>query len=105
MVYYVYVIRLDDSVTHSRKFRRLNPDLNLEFPCFYVGQSVHNPEVRFWQHKNGYKSNYFAKEFGLGLCPQFYEGLNPIKTRSEAESLEEKLTKDLREKGYGAWSH
>jgi hypothetical protein len=105
MVYYVYVIRLDKTVQKSRKFRRLNPNLNPNLPCYYVGQSVHPPETRFWQHKQGYKSNRFAKEYGLGLCPQLYEKLNPIETRKEAEHFEEKLTDSLRIKGHGVWSH
>lgn len=105
MEYYVYVIRLDDAVLKSRKFRRSNPDVNLCLPCFYVGQSFHPPETRFWQHKNGYKGNRFVKEFGLGLCPQLYENFNPIRTRKEAEIIEAKLAENLRIKGHGVWSN
>lgn len=105
MNYYVYVIRLDNAVLKSGKFRRRNPDVNTSLPCFYVGQSCHPPEKRFWQHKKGYKSNRFAKEFGLGLCPQFYENFNPIRSRKEAESIEAKLTESLRAKGHGVWSN
>ena len=105
MNYYVYVIRLDDSVLKSRKFRRCNPDMNLNLPCYYVGQSCHQPDKRFWQHKKGYKSNRFVKEYGLGLCPQFYEVYNPIRTRNEAVIIEEKLTEKLRIKGHGVWSN
>jgi hypothetical protein len=32
MKYYVYVIRLDDAVLKSRKFRRRNPDVNMNLP-------------------------------------------------------------------------
>jgi hypothetical protein len=105
MKYYVYVIRLDDEILKSRKFSHLNPRMNPDLPCFYVGQSCHPPETRFWQHKKGYKSNRFVKEFGLGLCPQFYESLNPINTRKEAEIIEIKLTESLRIKGHGVWSN
>jgi len=105
MLYYVYVIRLDDTVLKSHKFLRQNPDLNTRFPCYYVGQSAHDPETRFWQHKKGYKSNYFAQEFGLGLCPQYYNHINPISSRKEAEEIESKLTKQLRDRGCGVWSH
>ncbi len=105
MKYYVYVIRLDDAVLTSRKFRRRNPDANRDLPCFYVGQSCHPPETRFWQHKQGYKANRYAKEFGLGLCPQFYENINPIDNREEAENIEKKLTESLRRKGHGVWSN
>lgn len=103
MTYYVYVIRLDDAVLTSRKFRRHNPNMNRDLPCFYVGQSCHPPETRFWQHKKGYKGNYFVKKFGLGLCPHLYEGFNPIATRKEAESIEAVLAESLRRKGHGVW--
>ena len=105
MEYYVYVIRLDDAVLKSRKFKRRNPDVNMDLPCFYVGQSCHPPEARFWQHKKGYKGNRFVKEFGLGLCRRLYENFNPIGTRKEAKIIEAKLTKSLRIKGYGVWSN
>jgi hypothetical protein len=105
MKYYVYVIRLDDAVLKSRKFRRRNPHVIPGFPCYYVGQSCHHPEIRFWQHKKGYKGNHFVKEFGLGLCPQLYERFNAIGTRKEAEIIEERLTESLRMKGYGVWSN
>jgi len=105
MKYYVYVIMLDNSVLKSRKFRSHNPDIDMGLPCFYVGQSCHHPEIRFWQHKKGYKSNHFAKKYGLGLCPRLYDSLNPIGTRKEAEIIEEKLTESLRIKGHGVWSN
>lgn len=105
MKYYVYVIRLNDAVLKSRKFRRCNPDANANLSCFYVGQSCHPPEIRFWQHKKGYKGNRFVKEFGLGLCPQYYEHLNPIGSRNEAERIEQRLTESLRRKGHGVWSN
>jgi hypothetical protein len=101
----VYVIRLDDAVMNSRKFQSQNPDPAMNLACFYVGQSCHPPEIRFWQHKTGYKGNRFVKQFGLGLCPGLYERFNPIGTRREAERIEAKLTKSLRRKGHGVWSH
>ena len=105
MQYYVYVIRLNDAVLKSRKFRRRNPDMIPGFPCFYVGQSCHPPETRFWQHKKGYKGNRFVKEFVLGLCQGLYESYNPIETRKKAEILEQGLTESLRMKGYRVWSN
>ena len=105
MKYYVYVIRLDDAVLKSRKFRSRNPHVIPGLPCFYVGQSCHPPETRFWQHKKGYKANHFVKYFGLGLCPRLYESFNPIATCKEAEIIEAKLTKNLKTKGHGVWSN
>jgi hypothetical protein len=105
MKYFVYVIRLADAVLKSPKFRRLNPDVNLGLPCFYIGQSCHPPETRFWQHKKGYKGNRFVKEFGLGLCPRLYDRFNPVDTRKEVESIEVMLTESLKIKGHGVWSN
>ena len=105
MKYYVYVIRLDEAVLASQKFRSHNPNVKKGRACFYVGQSCHPPETRFWQHKKGYKGNRFVKQFGLGLCPRLYERFNPIGTRKEAERIEEELTTCLRRKGHGVWSH
>ena len=105
MKYYVYVIKLDDAVLKSRKFKRRNPKAISGLSCFYVGQSCHPPETRFWQHKKGYKGNRFVKDFGLGLCPQLYEKFNPIATRKEAEIIEFKLAESLRNKGHGVWSN
>lgn len=105
MKYYVYVIRLDEVVMKSRKFRIHNPDMNRNLPCYYVGQSCHPPEIRFWQHKNGYKGNRFVKEYGLGLCPRLYQKYNPMATRKEAETIEVWLTEKLRSSGHGVWSN
>ena len=105
MVYYIYVIQLDKAVLNYTEFKRNNPNMDTRLPCYYVGQSFHTPETRFWQHKKGYKSNRFAKEYGLGLCPKFYDCYNPIKTRKDAEILEKELTEKLRMKGHGVWSN
>ena len=59
----LYVIRLDDAVLRERKFRERNPDYRprgiglFRKPCVYVGQTWHDPEVRFQQHKDGYKAS------------------------------------------------
>jgi len=73
--------------------------------CFYVGQTAHNPEVRFKQHKEGYKSNSFVRKYGLYLQKRKYKKYNPIETREKAEKIEEQLTEKLRKKGHGVWSN
>jgi hypothetical protein len=105
MPYFVYVIELDREVIKSKKFRSRNPNLNPKKACFYVGQSAHNPEIRFWQHKRDYKSNSYVKRYGLSLRPRKYKKYNPIGTRKEAEIIEQKLTEKLRKKGHGVWSN
>jgi len=105
MPYNVYVIELDKEVLKSRKFRDHNPNMNPRKACFYVGQTCRNPELRFKQHKGGFKSNNFAKKYGLCLRKRKYKRYNPIKTREEAEKIESKLAEKLRRKGHGVWSN
>lgn len=103
MKYYVYVIELDPKVADLRKFRIKNPKYIKGNGCFYVGQTSKNPVVRFEQHKEGYKSNKYAREFGVRLRPEFYDKYNPIPTRKDAEEIEEMIAKHLRHKGIGVW--
>ena len=101
--YYVYVIELDQSVLEIKKFRDKNPKCFKGDPCVYVGQSSKKPNIRFEQHKEGYKSNTYAKQFGLKLRPDLYEKYNPIPTRKDAEEIEEMLGKILLKQGYAVW--
>ena len=101
--YFVYVIELDPKVADLRKFREKNPNYIKGNGCVYIGQTAKNPELRFEQHKEGYKSNKYAKYYGVKLRPDFYNKYNPIPTRKDAEQLEEYLSKELRGKGIGVW--
>jgi len=101
--YYVYVIELDSTVATQWKFRRKNPKYRQGNPCVYVGQSTRKPVLRFEQHKEGYKSNKYAKYYGIKLRPDLYEQYNPIPTRKDAEAIEEMLGIGLRNRGYGVW--
>ena len=105
MKYYLYVIELDKQVGRLVKFRKQSPKFLLGNRCFYVGQSAKKPTERFKQHKKGYKSNTYAKRFGLRLVPEFYEKYNPIPTRKDAEELEIYVTIKLRQERYGVWSN
>ena len=101
--YYVYVIELDPVVADLQKFRAKNPKYIKGNGCVYVGQSSRKPEIRFEQHKEGYKSNKYAKRFGLKLRPDLFEKYNPIPTRKDAEAIEAMVGKNLRERGIGVW--
>ena len=101
--YYVYVIELDPSVADQKKFWAKNPKYISGKSCVYVGQSSRKPSLRFAQHKEGYKSNKYAKVYGLKLRPDLYEQYNPIPTRKDAEAIEEMLGIGLRNRGYGVW--
>jgi len=103
MSYHVYVIELDPTVADFRKFREKNPKYIKGNGCVYVGQSTRKPAIRFEQHKEGYKSNKYAKRFGLKLRPDLYEKYNPIPTRKDAEEIEAMLGKDLRNRGFAVW--
>ena len=95
--YFVYVIELDPEVANLKKVREKNPRYIKGNGCFYVGQSTRPPELRFEQHKEGYKSNKYAKYYGKKLRPDIYKKYNPIPTRDDALSIEAYLGKKLRE--------
>lgn len=101
--YYVYVIELDSKVGDFRKFQKKNPKYSKGNDCVYVGQSTRKPFLRFEQHKEGYKSNKYAREYGIRLRPEFYHKYNPIPTRKDAEEIEEMIAKKLRHQGIGVW--
>ena len=96
MPYYVYVIELDKKILQSKKFTERNPNLDSDKPCFYVGQTCHDPDTRFKQHKDGYKSNSFVRKYGLWLRRRKFKRFNPIDTREEAERIEKELSEKLR---------
>ena len=101
--YFVYVIELDPIVADQKKFRDKNPKYIKGNGCVYVGQSSRKPEIRFEQHKEGYKSNRYAKQYGLNLRPDLYEKYNPVPTRKDAEEIAVMVGKDLRNRGIGVW--
>ena len=101
--YFVYVIELDPIVADQKKFREKNPKYIKGNGCVYVGQSSRKPEIRFDQHKEGYKANRYAKVYGLRLREDLYEKYNPIPTRSDAEAIEKMLGENLRKMGMGVW--
>lgn len=103
MKYYVYVIELDTEVSRIKNFMKANLNYVSNYKCYYVGQTTRNPLLRFEQHKEGYKSNKYAKKYGLRLQPILYKKYNPIPSRSEAEKIEKYLGELLRSKGYGVW--
>ena len=91
--YFIYVIELDaknllGSPGHSRR------------GTVYIGQSWHTPECRFNQHKLGYKASWRPQYYGLRLLPKLYAHLNPLHSRTEAESTEARLAGELKKKGY-----
>ncbi len=105
MPYAVYVVELDRGVRQRQKFRNANEKSSPLKACLYVGSTARTPEDRFDQHMNGYKANSYVTTFGLRLRPDLYDKYNPIRTRADAEELEEYLAERLRAAGHGVWSH
>ena len=101
--YFVCVIELDINLFKSRRFLSKNPNYLINSKCFYVGQSSRKPTIRFEQHKEGYKSNKFAKVYGLFLRKDLFEKYNPIPTREDALNIEKMIAIDLRKKLFGVW--
>ena len=99
--YYVYVIKLDEKISNSKKFRSKNPFYIKNSGCVYIGQSIRTPCLRFEQHKEGYKSNSRTREYGIKLLPELYDRYNLIPIIRDAEYIEKMLGERLRLKGIG----
>lgn len=64
----------------------------------YVGQTARDPDLRFDQHKAGYKASGAVKRFGVRLMPELSEHLALIRSW-EALDLEAALAQAFREVG------
>jgi hypothetical protein len=82
----VYVVRLE----HPRAKGR---------DAFYVGMTGLPIEVRFANHKRGYKSAGVVRKYGIALAPEWYEDI-PAMSYEEAALAEPTLADDLRDLGY-----
>ena len=81
----VYVVLLND----SRRVGRWG---------LYVGETSRDPDLRFDQHKSGYKASGAVRRFGVRLLPELVEHLNPLR-RWEAIDLEPALAEVFRDAG------
>jgi len=95
----VYVVLLDNAVAKHPSISRLNPKRDPLKPCVYVGMTGLPVHERFENHKNGYKSAWVVKKYGLRLMPELYEHLNPMPFEA-AVQMEMELAEDLRAEGY-----
>ena len=102
--HHVYVVELDEAVLRERKFVLANPDRDPFLSCLYVGMTGLDPEVRFENHKRGYKANKYVQKYGLHLLPQIYEYYNPM-TFQRAAAQEKQLAEELRAEGYAVWQN
>lgn len=119
----MYVIELDAAVRRVRRFAERNPSMGPDGRCYYVGQSAHEPECRYRQHKEcrgsaitfscicGRRrgrftkrlSNRYVRRFGFRLARSLYERFNPVDTRAHAEALERALAARLQAEGHGVY--
>jgi hypothetical protein len=89
----VYVIELAPEVG-----RRRDPRI----PWVYVGSSARDPEIRFDQHRRGYKSSGLVKRFAVRLRPDLYEDLEPFRGPALARRAELARAKALAACGFVA---
>jgi hypothetical protein len=95
----VYVVLLDDAVAKHPSILRVNPTRDPLKPCVYVGMTGLPVDHRFENHKNGYKSAWVVRKYGVRLMPELYEHLNPMPFEA-ASQMEMELAEDLRAEGY-----
>jgi len=93
------VILLDNAVAKHPSILRLNPKRQPSKPCVYVGMTGIPADKRFQNHKNGYKSAWVVRKYGVRLMPELYGYLNPM-TFEAAVQMEIELAEDLRAEGY-----
>jgi len=102
----VYVIELNDDIRSNKKFLAKNPEMKEDKVCVYVGSTGLDPERRFAQHLEGYKSCKYVKNFGErlrpDLVPKYEKG---FKNSREAEAAEARLAARLRKRGHGVWQN
>jgi hypothetical protein len=110
----VYAIQLNDEIKENESFLQHNPNIDINKPAFYIGQTSKNRKERYDEHKKGVRSNRFAKNFGIEpyeVADKTFELAKLFDVQVEnlrhyqALYYELKLTTLHQEKGYGAYSN
>lgn len=78
--------------------RRRDPRI----PWVYVGSSARAPEIRFEQHRRGYRSARLVKRFAVRLRPDLYDDLPSYRGSTAAREAEEQRARDLADCGFVA---
>jgi hypothetical protein len=99
----LYVITLHPDVLDCRDFRQANPHYVPGMPCVYVGLTVHDPGDRYRQHKMGYRSSRYPRQYGVELALELMEGFD-CDGLAEDER-EYALAEWLREQGCAVWQN
>ena len=97
-------IRKLSARTYSVYIIELSRDCVKE-PCalapLYVGQTAHDPEHRFEQHKAGGKlAAGKAHQYGLKLRLDLMKGIGPLASRKDAEAAEKAVAEALTRRGH-----
>jgi hypothetical protein len=95
MPYRVYVIELSPEAGKRRDPR---------IPWVYVGSSARDPEIRFDQHRRGYKSAGLVKRFAVRLRPDLYDDIAPFGRSAAALEGELARARELAACGFVAHS-
>ena len=67
----------------------------------YVGQTAHDPEHRFEQHKAGGRlASGKPHHFGVRLRHDLMKGIGPFRSRHEAEAAERAVAEALERRGH-----
>jgi hypothetical protein len=64
----------------------------------YVGETSRDPDLRFDQHKTGYRASRYVNRYGVRLLPELTAHLNPMR-RWEAVELEAALAEEFAKAG------
>ena len=99
----LYVITLDPEVLWRREFRQQNPGYIEGMPCVYVGMTIHEPGERFRQHKVGYRSSKYPRDYGIELAQELMEGFEAAGPVDEEQ--ESALADWLRDQGIAVWQN
>lgn len=65
----------------------------------YVGMTGLAPEMRFANHKRGYKAAKVVRKYGVRLLPELYEHMNPM-SWEHASRMEVLYALQLKRRGY-----
>ena len=93
------MVLLRNAVAKHPFILRLNPKRDRLKAGVYVVMTGIPVDHRFENHKNGYKSAWVVRKYGVRLMPELYEHLNPMPFEA-ALQMESELAEDLRAAGY-----
>jgi len=99
----LYIITLDPDVLWRKEFRQENLRYIEGMPCVYVGMTIHDPGDRFVQHKVGYKSSKYPRNYGIELALELIDGFDG--TGLSDEQQEAALAEWLRGQGIAVWQN